>query len=96
MKTLAMVLAIGLVGSLLGAGAYWRAERVRSAYRIKGLQDRLAHARNENEWLKGGLERKKNPVAIERAGKRAGLTGFVKEIPVISVVALDHSEDPGS
>jgi hypothetical protein len=95
-KTFTMVVAIGLVGSLLAAGAYWRSERVRSAYRIKGLQDRLAHAKNENEWLKGGLERKKNPLAIERAAKRVGLKGFVKDIPVIAVVPLDHSEDLGS
>jgi hypothetical protein len=95
-KTFSMVVAIGLVGALLGMGAFWRAERVRSAYRIPGLQDRLAHTRNENEWLKGGLERKKNPLAIERAAKRVGLTGFVKDIPVIAVVPIDHSQDPGS
>jgi hypothetical protein len=93
---MSMVAAICLVGTLLGIGAYWRAERVRSAYRIRTLQDQLAHAKNENEWLHGALEKKQNPLAIERAAKRFGLGNLVKDVPVVVVPHRDHSEAPGS
>jgi hypothetical protein len=93
---MSMVAAICLVGSLLAMGAYWRAERVRAAYRIRTLQDQLAHSRNENEWLRGALERKQNPLTIERAAKRLGLAGLVKDVPVVVVPHRDHSEAPGS
>ena len=96
MKTMSMVAAICLVGSLLAIGSYWRAERVRTAYRIRALQDQLAHSRNENEWLRGALERKQNPLTIARAAKRLGLAGLVKDVPVVVVPKRDHSEAPGS
>ena len=58
MKTMSMVLAICLVGSLLAIGAFWRSERVRCAYRIRTLSDELSHAKNENEWLRGDIEKR--------------------------------------
>jgi hypothetical protein len=95
-KTMSMVVAICLVGSLLAAGSYWRAERVRAAYRIRTLHDELAHARNENEWLRGALERKQNPLTIARSAKRLGVSGLVKDVPVVVVPFRDHREAPGS
>lgn len=95
MKTMSMVAAICLVGTLLAVGAFWRAERVRAAYRIRGLSDRLAHARNENEWLRGEIEKKKNPLALEVAARRRGLADLVKDLPVVAVQPRDHTEVPG-
>lgn len=93
MKTLAMVVAIGLVGTLLSAGAFWRAERVRSAYRIRGLEDRLAHARNENAWLRGEIEKRKNPLALEAASRRRSVA-LVKDVPVVTVPVGERGEVP--
>src|SRR5262249_38677648 len=94
MKTLSMVAAICLVGTLLSAGAFWRAERVRAAYRIRGLSDRLAHAKNENAWLKGEIEKRRNPLALEAAAKRRGAAGLVRDLPVVTVAYRDHEELP--
>lgn len=94
MKTLSMVVAICLVGTLLCAGAFWRAERVRSAYRIRGLSDRLAHAKNENAWLRGEIEKRKNPLAIESAARKKGLTTLVKDLPVVAVPPIAHGDLP--
>ena len=96
MKTASMLIAICLVGVLLSTGAFWRAERVRTAYRIRALSDELSHAKNENEWLRGDIEKKKNPRALEVAMKRRGMEAFVKDIPVVTVVPREHVEVPGS
>jgi hypothetical protein len=91
-----MVTAICLVGALLGIGAYWRAEQLRCAYRIRALSDDLSHAKNENEWLRGDIERKKNPKLLELNLKRRGIAPLVKDVPVIAVVPRAHLEVPGS
>jgi hypothetical protein len=93
MRTFAMVVAIGLVGVILCSGAWWRAERVRSAYRIRGLEDRLAHAKNENAWLRGEIENRKNPLALAAAAKRHGVA-LVRDLPVVVVPAAEHGEAP--
>jgi hypothetical protein len=89
-----MVVAICLVGTLLGSGAYWRAERVRAAYRIRGLSDRLAHAKNENAWLRGEIEKRKNPLSLDAAARKKGLTALVKDLPVVTVSPLEHGDLP--
>jgi hypothetical protein len=95
-KTMSMVAAICLVGCLLAIGAFWRSERVRSAYRIRALSDGLSHARNENEWLRGDIERKKNPSLLSIALKKKGAEALVKDVPVVTVVPRAHLEVPGS
>jgi hypothetical protein len=94
MKTAAIVLAICLVGVLCASGTYWRAERVRSAYRVRALAERLAHAQNENAWLRGEVERKLNPTRLQEAAKRCGL-GDLKPVPVVTVPERPVIEVPG-
>jgi hypothetical protein len=93
---MSMVVAICLVGCLLATGAFWRSERVRSAYRIRTLSDSLSHAKNENEWLRGDIEKKKNPRLLEATLKKKGAESLVKDVPVIAVVPRIHVEVPGS
>jgi hypothetical protein len=92
---MSMVIAICLVGALLAAGAFWRSERVRSAYRIRALSDELSHARNENEWLRGDIEKKKNPRWLEAATKKKGFEPLVKDVPVVAVPPRTYVEVPG-
>jgi hypothetical protein len=95
MKTASMVAAVCLVGVLLGIGACYRSERVRAAYRIRTLTESLSHAENENRWLRGEIERKKNPRTLDVAMKRGGADAF-KEAPVVEVPPRAHLEVPGS
>jgi hypothetical protein len=90
-----MVLAIFLAGTLFGVGTHWRSERVRSAYRIRVLSETLSHARNENAWLRGDIERKRNPHALDAALKRRRAGTFVRDLPVVQVAPLPHVEVPG-
>jgi hypothetical protein len=90
-----MVIAICLVGTLLATGAYWRAERVRAAYRIRTLSESLSHARNENGWLRGDIEKKKNPRALEMALKRRGAPALIRDVPVVAVPHRVQVEVPG-
>ena len=95
MRTAAMIVAIGLVGTLLSLGAHWRAERIRSAYRVRALSDTLSLVRNENGWLRGGIERKRTPWALERVVHKKRIGPFVHDLPVVPVVPLPHGEVPG-
>jgi hypothetical protein len=94
MKTASMVAALCLVGVLLGIGAHFRSERVRAAYRIRTLTEKLSHAENENRWLRGEIERKKNPRVLDLALKRRGAE-TLGEVPVVEVEPRAWIEVPG-
>ena len=96
-KTMSMVVAICLVGSLLATGAFWRSERVRSRLPDPGAPGPLAHARNENEWLRGRHREEEEP-ARDRARREARRPrpASSRTSRSIVVVPRDHSEVPGS
>lgn len=96
MKTFSMVLAIGLVGCLLASGAFWRSERVRGAYRIRSLSERLSHAKNENVWLRTQIEEKRDPRLLAAALKKKNVEAMIRDVPVVKVAPRAHVEVPGS
>ena len=89
MKTMSMVVAICLVGTLLAIGAYWRAERVRCAYRIRtppGPASPTPRTRTSGCAATSRGRRTPSRSSAPRSG--VGLADLVKDVPVVAVVPL--------